>query len=603
MALRSKERRRLQLDASSRALISRLIRNYVRPYRLQLALSLLCMLIIAGTTAALTQLIKPIIDEIFTSRDETLLVPIAIAALAIFFTKGMATFFQAVLMSFVGNRIVADLQSELFRRLLSFDLTFFASNSPGALISRFVNDLMTLRTGFAGTVIGIGKDFLTTLALVGVMFYEDWLLAIVSFFAFPLAIFPMARVGRRMRKVVRVTQVQLGRFTTILDEAFQGVRYVKAYGMEDYEMARAKAAIEENFRLTQKATRTRNMLHPIMETLGGLAVVGVILYGGHMVLSGGKNPGSFFAFMTALLLAYEPLKRLARLNTTLQEALAAAQRIFDLLDQEPAIKQRTKAKPLEMRGGAVRFEKVTFAYHGDAPALTEVDLEAPAGKTVALVGASGAGKSTVLNLIPRFYDVDGGRVMIDGQNVRDVTLASLRASLALVSQETLLFDDSVRANIAYGRPSASEEEIEAAAKAAAAHEFIAALPEGYETAVGPRGVKLSGGQRQRIVIARAMLRDAPILLMDEATSALDSESERQVQDAIERLKRGRTTIVIAHRLSTVMGADRIYVLDQGRVIEEGRHEDLIRLNGAYARLYALQFAEGVSGGDEAQAQA
>jgi len=421
------------------------------------------------------------------------------------------------------------------------------------------------------------------------MFYQDWLLATLACIAFPLAFRPMQRIGKRMRRVSANTQAETGQFMTLLNQTFQGARYVKAYGMESYEMSRAQRLIESLYRLVEKAQRVRSISSPLMEALGGIAIALVILYGGHQVLNGARTPGAFFSFIAALLLAYQPLKTLAGLNANLQEGLAAAQRLFTVLDIEPAIGDRDGARVLHVTGGEVRFEDVDFAYESGAQALRGVTLEIPAGKTVALVGASGAGKSTIMNLIPRFYDVAAGAVLVDGQDVRDVTLASLRAAIGLVSQEVSLFDDTIRANIAYGRFGASEEEIVAAAKTAAADEFIRGLPQGYDTMVGEHGVKLSGGQRQRLSIARAMLKNAPILLLDEATSALDTESERQVQGALKNLTQGRTTLVIAHRLSTVIGADIIYVIDNGRVVERGSHADLLRRDGAYARLHALQF--------------
>jgi subfamily B ATP-binding cassette protein MsbA len=361
--------------------------------------------------------------------------------------------------------------------------------------------------------------------------------------------------------------------------------------MEAREAERTGQAIEEVFRLNYKAARARGMIHPIMEALGGLAIVAVILYGGQQVITGAKDPGSFFAFITALLLAYEPIKRLAKLNANLQEGLAAAQRVFQLMDMEPEIRDDPNAKALVLNGGNLCFEGVTFSYGAAQAALSGVSLEVPGGKTAALVGPSGAGKSTILNLIPRFYDVDSGSVLIDGQDLRGLTLESLRGAIALVSQESLLFDDSIRANIAYGRKGASDDEVAAAAKLAAAEDFIKALPDGYDTQVGARGTKLSGGQRQRIAIARAILKDAPILLLDEATSSLDSESERQVQLALGKLKAGRSTLVIAHRLSTVMDADIIYVVENGRIVDKGSHGELLARGGTYARLYAAQFAE------------
>ena len=591
MAEEKDSKRKVKLDEATWTLVRRILKGYVRPHVPRIVAALACMAIMAVSVGAFTQLIKPITNDIFIAKEASMLVPVALAALIIFVSKGLATYGQAVLMSQVGNRIVADLQSQLFDRLMGADLAFFHKTSPGILIARFINDVNLLRTSVTGTLTGFGKDSLTLAVLIGVLFYEDWFMAILTFFIFPAALLPMIIIGRRMRKVSTKTQVETGRLTTLLDEVFQGVRHVKAYGMERYERGRAVEAIDEVYRLQVRNTAIRSALHPIMETLGGLAVVGAIVFGGTQVIHHGKDPGTFFAFLFALLFAYEPAKRLAKLNAKLQEGLAAAQRVFALLDSEPEIRDAADAKPLVVEGGRVELEGIDFSYDADMPVLEDLWVEAGAGKTVALVGASGAGKSTVLNLIPRFYDVSAGRLAIDGQEVRGVTLESLRANIALVSQEILLFDDTVRANIAYGKPEASDEEVEAAARHAGAHEFILGLPEGYATPVGPRGVKLSGGQRQRVAIARAMLKNAPILLLDEATSSLDTESERQVQKALKALMSGRTTIVIAHRLSTVADADVIYVLDQGRVIERGTHAELLARGGAYARLHALQFAD------------
>ncbi|MGH6948225.1 MAG: ABC transporter ATP-binding protein [Kiloniellales bacterium] len=579
-------------------LVGRLLREQIRPQIWRLLGAVACMVVVASATAAFTQLIKPIINEVFVNRDATLLWPIALAVIAVFALKGFATYGESIFMSLVGQRVVAEMQAKLFKRLIGADLAFFNRTAPGQLVARFVSDINLLRHSVVNTLTGFGKDMLTAILLLGVMFYEDWLLATIAFVAFPSAILPMIKVGRRVRKVAGSTQAQVGRLTTLLDESFQGIRQIKAYAMEGYEAARARAEIERLFRLIQKAVRIRSVLHPVMELLGGFAVVAVLLYGGQQVISGAKDPGSFFAFVTALLLAYEPVKRLTKLNATLQEGLAAAQRVFALMDIEPAINDRAEARPLRVTGGEIHFEGVDFTYDGATPALHGVELTIPAGKTVALVGPSGAGKSTVMNLIPRFYDVTAGKIAIDGQDLREVTLESLRSKIALVSQEILLFDDTVRANIAYGLRDASDAEVEEAARSADAHDFVAALPQGYDTPVGPRGAALSGGQRQRIAIARALLKTAPILLLDEATSSLDSETERQVQEALASLMTGRTTLVIAHRLSTVVEADLIYVLDEGRVIEHGRHLDLLARDGAYARLYALQFAIESEGGEE-----
>jgi len=447
-----------------------------------------------------------------------------------------------------------------------------------------------LRSAAANVLVAIGKDTVTVVFLAALMFYEDWVLALVSFFAFPLAIRPITSIGRRMRRVSASTQVETGLVTTLLNQTFQGARHVKAYSMEAYEQQRAGILFERLFRLVDRANRTRARASPMMEALGGAAVAVVILYGGYQVIEGARTTGAFFTFIAALLLAYQPVKSLANLNASLQEGLAAAERLFEVLDIEPAIRDRDGALPLRLAGGEIVLTDVRFGYQPHAVALDGVSLTVPAGSTVALVGRSGAGKSTVLNLIPRFYDVSAGTITIDGQDVQDVTLASLRGALALVAQEASLFDDTVRANIAYGRFGASQEEIEAAAAAAGADEFIAELPQGYDSLVGEHGIRLSGGQRQRLAIARAMLKDAPILLLDEATSALDNESERQVQAALRRLMRGRTTLVIAHRLSTITGADLICVMDRGRIVESGKHAQLLARGGAYARLYETQFA-------------
>jgi subfamily B ATP-binding cassette protein MsbA len=587
-------------------LMARLWRECIRNYVWWLVLAVVFMAIMAGATALSAWLMKPVVNEIFIARDRNMLWLIGAAVLATFFVKGLSSYIQANLMARVGLRIVADMQDRLYRHMTDLDLHFFHNNSTGTLVSRYTFDIGSMRVAVSHAITVFGKDMLSLIGLVAVMFIQDWELALIAFFVFPIAILPIAKIGRRMRKVTINTQAEVGQFTTTLEQTFQGIRLVKAYGMEEYERGRIAMVVESLYRLSYKAMRTRALSSPIMETLGGVAITAVIIYGGHRVIENATDPGGFFSFITALLLAYEPMKRLANLNATIQEGLAGAQRTFDALDQPSRITEKPDAKTLNVTQGEVRFENVSFTYpksggmlgQQDA-ALSNLTITVPAGQTVALVGASGAGKSTVMNLVPRFYDVSDGRVLIDGQDVRDVTFSSLRGAMALVSQEVTLFDDTVRNNIAYGRQNATFEEIQEAARHAAAHDFISQLPDGYETMVGEHGVRLSGGQRQRLAIARAMLKNAPILLLDEATSALDTESERHVQAALNGLMQNRTTLVIAHRLSTVVDADLICVLDKGRVAEQGGHAELLAKGGLYANLYQLQFAS-VAAEDEPQ---
>lgn len=576
---------------STKVLVGRLIRDNLRHYWPQLVFALLCMGVVSATTALSAYLMEPVVNDVFIGENEDMLWWVSGAVLVTFLAKGFASYGQSLLMAFVGLRIIADNQTRLYRHLIGMDLGFFNSMPSGRLVSRFLVDINHMRVAVSNALTGFGKDLLSLIGLVGVMFFQDWELALIAFFVFPAAVYPIVRLGKRMRKVTANTQEETGLFSAILDQSFQGIRVVKAYGMENYETSRVSTLVERIFKLTIKSARIRALSSPIMETLGGCAVAIVIVYGGYRVIHQNLDPGSFFSFITALLLAYEPMKRLANLNASLQEGLAGAQRLFDLLDTEPGIKERADAKPLNIPvEGAIDLKDVGFSYVEGQPALKNVNMSVPAGKTVALVGPSGAGKSTILNLIPRFYDIDAGQITIDGTDVRDVTLESLYANISLVSQEVTLFDDSVRANIAYGRPGATEDEIRDAAQHAAALEFIDELPDGFDTQVGERGIKLSGGQRQRLAIARAILKNAPILLLDEATSSLDTESERHVQKALDHLMKDRTTLVIAHRLSTIVGADLIYVIQNGTIVETGSHKELVEKGGAYEKLYALQFA-------------
>ncbi|WP_246068751.1 lipid A export permease/ATP-binding protein MsbA [Ferrovibrio terrae] len=573
--------------ASSGKLLRRLLAEQVRPHLASLAIALVAMIVVAAMTAATAWLLKPAIDQVFTERDPywTMMIPLAVVIVVVI--KGVATYFESTLMIGFGERVIADTQIRLYSHLIRADLAWLHDMHSGRLISSFLFDATLLREAVTKALTGMVKDTLSLIFLTGVMFSMNWQLALIVCVIFPFVGLSTRRLGRKTRKSSAKGQQETGKLTTILSETFEGARMVKAYGMEQREIERARLSVDTRLGHLMKVVRARAAASPTTEALGGIAVAVVIYIGGS---SETLTLGTLTAFIYAALTAYQPLKSLATMQTAMQEGLAAADRIFTILDIKPAIEESGDAKPLQVNGGEIRLDAVSFRYASDKTALDGISLVVPPGKKAALVGASGAGKSTLLNLVPRFYDASQGSVKIDGQDVRDVTLTSLRRSVALVSQELTLFDDTIRANIAYGRPEASQAEIENAARNAAAHDFIIALPQGYDTAVGENGVKLSGGQRQRVAIARAMLRDAPILLLDEATSALDTESERLIQVALSELMRGRTTLVIAHRLSTVIDADVIFVLDHGRLVEQGSHAELLARNGAYARLYATQFA-------------
>jgi subfamily B ATP-binding cassette protein MsbA len=577
--------------ASSLPLIRRMAKAYVFPQAKTIGFAMVLMLISAAMTGIMAKLMEPIIDKVFSDKEASMLMPVAFGVLVVFTLRGAANYGQTVLMNMVGQRIVSRLQQDLFSHLVYADLSFLQKEYSGHLMSRFIADINMIRMAAIESLTGMGKNTFTVAFLIAVMFMQDWKLAMSSLFVFPLAAYSVSMLGKKLRKVSASTQVSMGDLSSALGQAFQGSRHIKSYGMEEHEKERVFSYIARVYKLMNRAYRFSAISAPVGEVLSGLAIVTIIVYGGHEVITGQSTAGKLFSFITAFLLAFEPMKRLARLNNSMQMGLAGLERLFQILDMKPEIADKPDAKDLALTDSTVRFDNVVFHYPDGTQALDGLSFTAPAGKTVALVGESGAGKSTILNLIPRFYDVSGGSVTVGGQDVRDVTMKSLRAQMALVSQEVAIFTDTLRENIAYGRQDATEEEIIAAAKQAAAHDFIMEQPQGYDTRVGEHGIKLSGGQRQRISIARAMLRNAPILLLDEATSALDAHSERLVQSAIERLQKDRTTIVVAHRLSTIMDADEIYVMSQGKVVENGTHENLMKQGGVYARLYGSMIRE------------
>lgn len=599
----SRKGKKFQFNSTAKDLIRRLFRDYLRHHVGKIVVGVSCMILVALATGTQAKLIQPALDKVLVEGDDSLILILPLAFLCVSVLKGFASYGQAVMMQKLGLRVNVMMQNEMFGRLIDADMKYLHDDSTGKLISRFLNDVNYTRDATVKTFTGFGRDLLTILVLGGVMVHTNWQMAVIALVILPISVFPILYIGRRIRRLSENTQVSLGDLTGFLDEVFKGFRQVKAYGMEDYERERASTVFERVYALQFKAGRTRSRSYPIMESLAGIAIALVLAWGGLQVSQGQTTIGQFMTFFVAMAAAYQPLRSLANLNANLQHGLAALERVFAVIDYRPDIADSDDAEPLQVSSGHVRLEDVQFSYDEKKIALHGVTVDAPPGKTVALVGPSGAGKSTILNLILRFFDPKSGTVTVDGQDVRDASLASLRGSIALVSQEVTLFNDTVRANILYGRPSASEAEVIEAAKAAAAHDFIEQLPDGYDTVVGERGMRVSGGQRQRLAIARAMLRNAPILLLDEATSALDSEAERQVQEALTRLMEGRTTLVIAHRLSTVVNADIIYVLDQGRIVDSGTHQELLSRGGVYARLCQMQFEDSMTLGDAGPAEA
>ncbi len=579
-------------DKATTKLMKRLVKTYLRPYFKQLGVALILMAVAASATAIVAQMMQPILDDVLTGQKKGLILPIGFFIMFVFIARGVSTYIHTIMMQKVGQSIVADVQKDLFSHFMTLDLGFFHANPSGQLISRVISDVNVMRIATTDLLTGLGKSLLTLLFLVIVMFYQDWKLSLAAFTIFPFAALFVATIGKKLRVVSRSLQDELGNLSDRLSQTFQGIRQVQAYGMEESESKRSAQAIDAVKKLNIKSARTGNLSTPVNETLVGIVFFGIIIYGGYAASRGEMTAGQLGAFLAAFTLAYEPMKKLAKLNNVLQTGLGAAERVFDMMDLVPVIKDKSKAKKLNTKKPEIAFENVEFQYENtDLKALNKISFSISPGQVVALVGSSGAGKTTVMNLIPRFYDVQGGAITINGANIKDMTLASLRQHIAFVSQDITIFDDSIGTNIGYGKPGASEKDIIKAAKAAAAHDFISGFREGYDTQVGEDGVKLSGGQRQRIAIARAILRDAPILLLDEATSALDNESEKLVQAALEKLQAGRTTLIIAHRLSTVQNADNILVMDKGQILEQGKHDALLKKNGAYTKMYKAGLKE------------
>jgi len=564
--------------------------QFVKPYRMKLILAMICMVSVAICTAGSAWLVQPALDKIFIDKSMRMLFIIPLLIVGLYLFKGIFFYGQSYLMNYVGQRIVADLREKLYHHLQYLSLSFFTKTPTGILISRLTNDVALIQGAVSSALTSILRDSFTIIALTAVVFYRDWKLACIAAIILPLAAIPIVKFGKKLRKFSIKGQVRMGFITSLLQETISGNRIVKAFTMEDYESRRFAAENDQFFKIIMKRQKIRALSSPVVEALGGVLMACIVMIGGYAVIKGNSTPGTFGSFLAALFLLYKPFKSLSMVNDVVQGGLAAGSRVFELLDITPDIRDTDEAVPLDGISDGIKFEHVSFKYE-DKMVLRDINLEVEVGKIVALVGMSGAGKTTLVNLIPRFYDLDEGQITIDGRDIRTFTLRSLREHIGIVTQQTILFNDTVRNNIAYGDITRSEGEIVEAAKAANAQGFIEKLPLGYDTVIGERGVKISGGEQQRISIARALLKNAPILILDEATSSLDSESEFQVQVALERLMANRTVFLIAHRLSTIRNAHRIVVIDNGRIVEEGTHDELLAMNQIYKKLYQMQFRD------------
>jgi subfamily B ATP-binding cassette protein MsbA len=570
--------------------LKRLVQENGRRFAPQYAVAIGLMSITAGATGLSAWMMKDLINKVFIDRNEQFMVLICVAIIVVYTTKGLASYFQEIILARIGNNIVAETQRKIFDSVITQDLGFFQSTGSADLVTRITNNAQAASSALNLLATSLGRDLFTIISLLTVMLSQDALLTAIALIGVPLLFVAITRLLKQVRKLFTSEVHSIASIVSAMQETVHGIRVIKSFRLEDAMRERMNSAVSAVERLSNRMTTVQAGANPIIDTLGGIAVASVVAYGGWRVIYTGATPGEFFAFITALLMATDPARRLARLHLSLAGSVVGVRMMYDIIDLVPKTRDRLDARPLVVSAGEIQFEGVTFGYDPDKPVLRDLDLVVAPGRTTALVGLSGSGKSTVFNLILRFWSPQHGNVRIDGADVADTTADSIYDQIALVSQDVFLFSGTVADNILRGRPGATEEQMIAAAKAASAHDFILTLPHGYQTQVGEFGGQVSGGQRQRISIARAFLKDAPILLLDEPTSALDAESDAAIQDALKDLMKGRTTLIIAHRLSTVVHADRIYVLDQGQIAEHGTHGDLFRQDGIYSRLHQLQFA-------------
>ena len=568
------------------------ILEYVKPYWIRILIASLCAIGVSGATAAVAWLVQPALDKIFIQKNLQMLMLIPVAILIMYFLKGVFNYYQSYLMRYVGNRVIMDMRNDLYSHLTVMPMQFYTEHSTGKLMSRLLNDVSIINNAASTSIKDLVQNLITVIALLGVVFYQDWRLAAISCLVLPFAYYPIIKLGRKLRRVSRKGQEEISGITAIMHETFTGASVVKAFGMEPSEINKFMEKNYSLFKISMKGVKLTELSTPLMEFIGAVGASLIIWYGGHQVVNGVTTPGTFFSFLTALIMMYSPLRALTRVNAAIQQSIAAAERVFAILDLDT--EEVTNKGTTELHGikDKIELRNVSFKYPSSTKhAISDASFSVPHGKTVALVGSSGGGKTTIGNLLLRFYEPESGGIYIDGTDIRDFTLRSLRSRIGIVSQDVILFNDTVFSNIAYGKKDIGMEDVMNAAKKAYAHDFIIKMPDGYNTVIGERGAKVSGGEKQRIAIARAILKDPPILILDEATSALDTESEHMIQMALDNLMIGRTTFVIAHRLSTIKNADLIIALDNGKIVEMGRHEELLTRRGLYKRLYDMQFAE------------